>query len=191
MAVLELLSVLYCAAVQAASDADQVVSNERSWDGIKILFMTEDLVQISEPGKLDQNFDFGELGFADGRSGGHNSAWKTLLKLAEGRGVLLETKRKAGPRVRKSSDHYSEDNSAGLRRDEVAHEMPKQNQLRQDQTGKRMQEIRDTLQEHFKINTNPIRYIPGEGYDANFKIELSPDMRFLELDHKPKHESLM
>src|ERR1700730_16051866 len=90
---------------QPASDANQIGQCERSWDGINILVMNEETVQISEHDKHAQNYNFGELGFADKRSGEANKAWKTLLRLAEGRGVLLETKRKAGPRVRTPSNY--------------------------------------------------------------------------------------
>jgi hypothetical protein len=43
---------------------------------------------------------------------------------------------------------------------------------------KHIQQIRKTLQSHFKATGDPLPYIPGVGYRAAFKIRCAPCFKF-------------
>jgi hypothetical protein len=59
-----------------------------SWDGVEILFTSEERVQLRINGAISSTLNYSEFGFEDSRNGKPNRAWEILRKLAELRGTI-------------------------------------------------------------------------------------------------------
>lgn len=111
----------------------------KSWQEIKITFLSDERVEICCGATERKTYNYGELGFEDGRNGTPNNAWIKLREMADNGGTI--------PRP-----------SAGKQRAMVQ---------------KRVEEIRRSLQVHFKIDTDPIPF-NGSVYQTSFKIGRRP-----------------
>ena len=68
-----------------ADGADRVGT---SWQAIEISFTSDGRVQIHRNGINTGSFNYGDLGFADGRTGNPKLAWETLRTMAAGNGII-------------------------------------------------------------------------------------------------------
>jgi hypothetical protein len=73
-----------------------------NWESIEIVFLSDERVRILNGANIE-NCNYGELGFADGRTEKPNQAWVTLRVLARTDGVIPDTARTGGdwPKVEK------------------------------------------------------------------------------------------
>jgi hypothetical protein len=88
-----------------ASAPDGKAADRRAaadWNAIEISFLSDERVQIRNGAKTE-TCNYGELGFADGRTGKPNQAWLTLRALAQTRGIIRDaaTTGRAWPKVEK------------------------------------------------------------------------------------------
>jgi hypothetical protein len=82
----------------AQTSALQIIT----WDNIKIIFLSDERVQIHN-GKASETRNFAEFGFVDRRSGKPNQAWITLRALAEEGGTIRDSAKtgQAWPKIEK------------------------------------------------------------------------------------------
>lgn len=74
---------------EGAAERDQGSSHCKSWEEIKISFLSDQRIQITGP-KWTQTLNYAEFGFNDHRTGKPTSAWKALLILAKNSGPITE-----------------------------------------------------------------------------------------------------
>jgi hypothetical protein len=74
----------------------------KNWESIEIVFLSDERVRILNGANVE-NYNYGELGFADGRTEKPNQAWVTLRVLASTDGVIRDAARTGGdwPKVEK------------------------------------------------------------------------------------------
>lgn len=80
--------------VQAANAQES--PRDQTWQEIHIAFLSDERIQITTQ-KKHETLNFGEFGFADGRTGKPNSAWATLRTLAQNHGTLTESNNEGQP----------------------------------------------------------------------------------------------
>jgi hypothetical protein len=124
-------------------------TGERSanWSAIQIIFLSDFKVQITTPDGTYPQ-NYGELGFADRRA-------KRGEPKPSSAWLMFRVLAESGGIIK----------NAG----KVGKDWPK--------VEKRMQEIRNTLRNHFGIAGDPIPFIKGTGYKARFKVSCSPSYR--------------
>jgi len=106
-----------------------------AWQEIEITFLSDERVEIRSGSNGRTNYNYGELGLEDRRSGKPSQAWIMLRLLAESGGEMLQP-------------------PAGRGRAKAQ---------------KRIEEIREKLRSHFKIDGDPVPF-NGSTYKASFKI---------------------
>lgn len=139
------------------------------WEDIEMYFFTKGVVQIKASGAT-WNVGPEEMGFARKHATHPIVAWEALFELAKNGGqrrverltdqlrnqarqASRTSKPPTGPDPTRDSLAVAEKQSASARK-------------ARQRVQKRMQEIRDHLQQYFKLSDNPIPFVGGFGYRA-------------------------
>lgn len=134
------------------------------WRDIEIVFLSETKVQVFERGEPLEPENYAIMRFEDRRNHNPTLAWGQLRELAEAQGTLRHA-------YRINQEHKG---SPRANPEEVQRQVASSRKHGGDEIAKRIQEIRRIFQQRWKIAEDPIPFVEGTGYVAQFKIRCSP-----------------